>query len=117
VIDQDVIIKDQASFADYNVAVLQQEKVNVNLKGRTKLHEMRFPDTTVDYDKTVTMNGLNKLQGFAVTDFSIELKAEPDGTNMIGTVYIPNPTVMTLTMVSSSPLLPPPILSLSLRVL
>jgi hypothetical protein len=45
---------------------------------------------------------LNKLDGFDVTDFEILVKPESDGTNMIGTVYIPNPSVMTITMVSYS---------------
>lgn len=43
--------------------------------------------------------GLNKLKGFNITEFSIKLTPEPDGTNMVGTVYIPNPTVMTISMV------------------
>lgn len=33
-------------------------------------------------------------------NFEILLKPEADGTNMIGTVYIPNPSVMTIAMVS-----------------
>ena len=33
-----------------------------------------------------------------MTDFSIKLAADPDGTNMVGTVLIPNPTVLTLSM-------------------
>ena len=45
------------------------------------------------------MNKLNKLNGFTVTNFTIELTPEADGTNMMGTVYIPNPTVMTSSMV------------------
>lgn len=50
---------------------------------------------------------MNKLAGFNVTKFSIELTPEADGTNMIGTVYIPNPTVMTIAMVFfPSPTLP-----------
>jgi hypothetical protein len=43
-------------------------------------------------------SGLNALAGFNVTDFSMELTPEADGTNMIGTVLIPNPTVMTISM-------------------
>ena len=44
--------------------------------------------------------GLNKLKGFDVTEFHIML--EPvNGRNMNGTVYIPNPSVMTITMVRS----------------
>lgn len=50
---------------------------------------LSWPDTVV---------GLNGLAGFNVTSFSIKLIPEPDGANMIGTIYIPNPTVMTITM-------------------
>ncbi|MCJ1340282.1 hypothetical protein MMC09_005576 [Bachmanniomyces sp. S44760] len=98
VIDQDVQITDLGAFTDYNVNVLNSEEVKVDVKGRTNLHEMRFPTTTVNYDKTTTMKGLNKLAGFNVTSFQIELTPEADGTNMVGMVYIPNPTVMTLSM-------------------
>ena len=42
--------------------------------------------------------GLNGLAGFTVTDFSIKLIPEPDGANMIGTVFIPNPSILTISM-------------------
>jgi hypothetical protein len=41
---------------------------------------------------------LNKLTGFDVTEFHILLTPE-NGRNMNGTVYIPNPSVMTISMV------------------
>jgi hypothetical protein len=44
------------------------------------------------------MAGLNKLNGFAITNFTILLKPEDDGSNLLGEVYIPNPSVMTLAM-------------------
>ena len=97
-IDQDVTITDLAAFTAYNVAVLNDESVQVDVDGKTTLHEMRFPDTTVTYNTTTTMNGLNKFSGFNVTSFSIKLPPEPDGTNMVGEVYIPNPSVLTLHM-------------------
>ena len=46
--------------------------------------------------------GFNKLAGFAIPFFTIKLAPDPDGTNMVGEVYIPNPTVMTIAMVTSS---------------
>ena len=115
--DQDVPITDMDAFIAYNEAVLAQEEVKVNVKGQTGLHEMSFPTAHVDYDATATLKGrsdilpytqnntltlavgLNKLSGFNVTSFSILLEAEPDGSNMIGEVLLPNPTSMTLTMV------------------
>lgn len=51
-------ITDLAAFTDYNIAVLGSETVKVDVKGRTALHEMKFPDTTVNYDKTVAMKGM-----------------------------------------------------------
>ena len=45
------------------------------------------------------MIGLNSLTGFNVTSFNISLLPSPsDGSNMHGTVLIPNPSPMTLSM-------------------
>ncbi|KAL9584810.1 MAG: hypothetical protein Q9212_001893 [Teloschistes hypoglaucus] len=97
-VDQELQITDMDAFINYNTQLLTKESVDLVVKGRTKLHEMRLPTTTVDYHKTITMRGLNGLAGFNVTSFSIKLVPEPDGANMIGTVLIPNPSVMTITM-------------------
>lgn len=45
--------------------------------------------------------GLNQLKGFNVTEFRILLQPDPDGANMVGRVFVPNPSVKTLEMVSS----------------
>ena len=57
IVDQDVSITDLDAFTDYNIAVLQNEDVKLDVKGKTALHEMRFPTNTVNYDKAVTMKG------------------------------------------------------------
>ncbi len=57
VVDQDVTITDLDAFIEYNINVLQNEEVKLDVKGRTALHEMSFPTTNVDYDKTATMKG------------------------------------------------------------
>lgn len=97
-IDQDVSVTDTDAFTAYNVAVLNDESISVNVNGSTTLHEMKFPDSTVAYNTTTTMNGLNKFSGFNVTSLQVKLPAEPDGTNMLAEVYIPNPSVLTLHM-------------------
>ncbi|KAI4130238.1 MAG: hypothetical protein LQ338_001853 [Usnochroma carphineum] len=97
-VNQDVQIVNMDAFVDYTTQLLIKDSVDLVIKGRTKLHEMRLPTTTVDYHKTAHLKGLNGLAGFNVTSFSIKLIPEPDGANMVGTVYIPNPTVMTITM-------------------
>ncbi|KAI4250544.1 MAG: hypothetical protein L6R40_000144 [Gallowayella cf. fulva] len=57
-VDQDVQITDMPAFIDYNTKLLTNDSVDLIIKGKTKLHEMRFPVTTVDYHKTITMKGM-----------------------------------------------------------
>jgi len=57
IVDQDVAITDLKAFTDYNIALLQNEKVNIAIQGSTSLHEMKFPTTTVNFNKIVTING------------------------------------------------------------
>lgn len=56
-VDQEVQITDMDAFIDYNTQLLTKDSVNLVVKGRTKLHEMRLPTTTIDYHKTITMRG------------------------------------------------------------
>ena len=116
-VNQTVKITDMDAFMNYNNLALSNEVVDIAVRGKTALHEMRFPTTTVNYRKVVSLKGrsfsmrkkyhltecpgLNKLNGFDVPSFEIKLQPEADGTNMMGTIYIPNPTVMTITMVTS----------------
>ena len=58
IVDQDVTITDVDAFGEYTAAVLASDQLKVEIKGRTGLHEMRFPTTHVDYHKTVTLAGL-----------------------------------------------------------
>ena len=57
VVDQTVQITDIGAFTAYNTALLDSVEVNVTVAGRTGLHEMKFPETTVNFNKTVTMKG------------------------------------------------------------
>ncbi|KAI9758672.1 MAG: Na+ ATPase [Chaenotheca gracillima] len=97
-IDETVQIADLDEFTKYSVTVMNSEEYQLGVSGRMGLHEGKFPATTVDYNKVVTLKGLNKLKGFNVTSFKILGKADPDGANMLGTVYIPNASIMTLVM-------------------
>ncbi|KAF2270691.1 hypothetical protein CC78DRAFT_451315 [Lojkania enalia] len=101
IVDQDVEIANNESFNEYNRVVMNSEYFNVYLDGKTKIHQSGLPAISVDYNKKVTMKGLNKLQGLNITGIRI-LQGEdnilPDGSNMIGNVSIPNPSVMTLAL-------------------
>jgi hypothetical protein len=56
-VDQRVQIVDVEAFTDYNTLLVTSEEVKLNLKGKTGLHLMKNPVTTVNYRKTVTMKG------------------------------------------------------------
>ncbi|CAI7616028.1 unnamed protein product [Penicillium glandicola] len=96
-LEQTVDLTDVSAFGDYATAVMLNEEVSLNIYGKPKLKEGGLPKTTVTYNKTVVMKGLNKLKGFNVSEFAI-IYPPVDGYGMNGTVVIPNPTVMTLTM-------------------
>lgn len=44
-------------FMAYNALAFNSTEFRVALRGRTKLHEMKFPTATVDFNKVVTMKG------------------------------------------------------------
>ncbi|PGH34992.1 hypothetical protein GX50_02126 [[Emmonsia] crescens] len=96
-IDQRVMLADVQAFTDYSILVMKSETVDIEINGRTGLKEGALPKTHVNYNKVITMKGLNALKGFEVTDFEIVSK-EADGSNMLGEVFIPNPSVLTLTL-------------------
>ncbi|KAF2831222.1 hypothetical protein CC86DRAFT_452343 [Ophiobolus disseminans] len=100
-VEQDVKFVSAAAFAGYTKAVLGAESFKVHLNGKTQVHLKGLPGMDVDYNKVVTMKGLNRLSGLNITSIKIlSGRAEilPDGSNMIGTVSIPNPSVMTLSL-------------------
>ncbi|KAL1959476.1 hypothetical protein VTO42DRAFT_1921 [Malbranchea cinnamomea] len=97
IIEQRAVIEDMAAFTNYAVRSMLDETITVKVDGRTGLKLGALPKVDVDYHKVVTLKGLNKLKGFNITEFEI-IKEEEDGTNMIGTVKIPNPTIQTLSL-------------------
>ncbi|KAF9252500.1 hypothetical protein LCP9604111_26 [Penicillium roqueforti] len=95
--EQRVDLTDTDAFADYTTAVMLNEEVSLNIYGRPGLKQGGLPKTTVDYNKTVVMKGLNKLKGFNVAEFFI-MFPPVNGYGMNGTVIIPNASVMTIPM-------------------
>jgi len=95
-ISQTVMLPNVEAFTNFSTAILLNEKVNLTLWGKTGLKLGGLPKTIVTYNKTVTMKGLNELKGFNLTKFHLVQPAEADGTNMRGTVLIPNPSVLSL---------------------
>ncbi|KAI2793271.1 hypothetical protein POX_b03324 [Penicillium oxalicum] len=95
--NQTVDLSNADAFGDFAKSVMLQEEVQLEISGRPQLQQGSLPKTTVNYDKTVTMKGLNKLEGFSVYDVKL-MNPPKNGRNLEGFVYIPNPTVMTIAM-------------------
>ncbi|KAJ5519963.1 hypothetical protein N7463_000416 [Penicillium fimorum] len=97
--EQKVDLSDASAFKDYNTAVMLNEEVLLNVYGRPGLKQGGLPKTTVTYNKTVVMKGLNGLKGFDVPKFNIIYPPDKKtNIGMNGTAIIPNPSVMTITM-------------------
>ncbi|KAJ5510138.1 hypothetical protein N7453_002241 [Penicillium expansum] len=93
--EQNVALTNATAFADYTTAVMLNEEVSLNIYGRPGLKQGGLPKTTVTYNKTVVMKGLNKLNGFTVAKFFI-MFPPVNGYGMNGTVIIPNASVLTI---------------------
>jgi len=96
VVDQTLNITNMEQFIRYNAIVMGSDEFRIAVRGRTGLHQKGLSKINVDYNKVITMKGLNKLAGFNITEFQILTTVEPDGSNMNGTVSIPNQSVLTL---------------------
>ncbi|RHZ56455.1 hypothetical protein CDV55_105943 [Aspergillus turcosus] len=100
-IAQSLDLSDVGAFGGFATAVMQNEEIKLNIYGKPDLKQGGLPKIGVTYNKTVTMKALNKLDGFAITEMhflSGNSSNSSNGANFGGTVYIPNPSVMTITM-------------------
>lgn len=97
-INQRVQIADMTEYIKYTKTVLGTEEFSIYLKGRGGLQQGGLPKTTVNYNKEITMKGLNSLKGFNLTEFNILTSEQEDGANANGTISIPNPSVLSVEM-------------------
>lgn len=67
----------------------------LSFRGATTIHmgALRIP---VQIKKSVTIAGLNQLKGFSLASSKLVLPAEPDGTNLVGNLTLPNPGAMSI---------------------
>ncbi|KAL4802734.1 hypothetical protein BDV18DRAFT_163693 [Aspergillus unguis] len=96
-IDQQLDFSDAGAFGDFATAVMMNEEFDLNIYGKPQLKQGALPTIDIDYNKTVTMKGLNKLDGFSIESLSL-VTNRSDGNNAVGTVLIPNPSVLHLAM-------------------
>lgn len=96
-IDQWVDLSSVEDFEAFSIAVMMNEEFKLNIYGEPRLKLGALPTIDIDYNKTITMKGLNKLNGFKIEKLGLNTDLG-QGRNAEGTVLIPNPSVLTLTM-------------------
>lgn len=98
---KEVEIPDLEAFTTFNTWLMANESVRVTVKGDTHVRvsgvSRRFG---VTFKKTMTLAGLNHLDGLNVTYNEVSLTADDRGDNFHGWVDIPNPSIFTIELVS-----------------
>lgn len=98
-ISQEIQISELGAFIAFNTALLSNDSVSVQVKGDTRIHVRGISRAySVTFDKTVTLKGLNSFDGLSISDPSISALSTKNNFN--ATVHIPNPSVLTLEIVS-----------------
>jgi len=88
-------ILDQDQYNAFSNMVLNAESLELGIKSNPEIYvgSLHFH---VNYQKTVTLNGLNGLKGITLTNARVLSTPEADGTNMLTDCNIPNPSTFTL---------------------
>ncbi|KAI0842849.1 hypothetical protein F5Y06DRAFT_74997 [Hypoxylon sp. FL0890] len=93
-VSQEIPVSDQDAFTTFNEHLMQQETVNVMVRGDTHIHVSGISRAYgVTFSKTVSLQGLNKFQGLNVTNPHVSIA---QSNNFNATAHIPNPSVLTL---------------------
>jgi len=98
VVEEDLKFASLERFTDYTKTVMASEEFKVYMSGKPKLKLSGLDPIKVDYNKVITMKGLNHLKGLNITETHILTKPVEGKYNMNGKVFIPNPSVMTLAL-------------------
>lgn len=116
IVDDTLQLRNLDAATEFAKTVLGSDTWELAVYGRPQLREMVLPKSTVTFNKTIKMTGrffflpvfrscaqflagLGGLKGFSLSNVTISPTAGADGTNMNGTVSIPNPSVVTVPMV------------------
>ncbi|KAF3914511.1 hypothetical protein AA313_de0207865 [Arthrobotrys entomopaga] len=83
------------AYNDFSAQVLNNESMELGIKSNPEVNvgSIKFH---VDYQKTVTLKGLNGLKGILLTNPTVLKEPLEDGTNMMTDGMIPNPSSFTL---------------------
>ncbi|KAL2266647.1 hypothetical protein VTJ83DRAFT_5999 [Remersonia thermophila] len=96
-VTQTLTIHDVAALTTFNTWLANNETVRVTVEGDTTVRVRGIArNYGVTFKKTLTLAGLNKLAGTRVEPTLISLTPDANGNNFRATVYIPNPSVVSI---------------------
>jgi Protein of unknown function (DUF3712) len=98
-IEQDVLIQNKSEFTRFSKLMINSETLRLGARGDPVLHEGGLPVRKFHFNKAPQLQGLNGLKGSRMSHFEILSKPQADGTNFLASLYIPNPSIVTLEMV------------------
>jgi hypothetical protein len=95
--NQQVLIQNQTELVKWFDAYFDDADVQLNVVANPKVEiSMGVLKSKHHLTQTIHMPGLNYLNGFALETLKLILPAEKNGTNMAGTLSLPNAGVLTL---------------------
>jgi hypothetical protein len=105
IINQTATIQNQTEFVNFLTSAVNSENFTLSAAGGTAAY-LGILKADIKLNKNVELAGLNSLNGFSFVSAAIELPAEADGTNLKGSVILPNPSIVTFELVRLFPLGP-----------
>ncbi|KAF7550055.1 hypothetical protein G7Z17_g5970 [Cylindrodendrum hubeiense] len=103
-ITQDVKIPDMQAFTTFAAWLLGKETLNLGIRGKSSIRVRGISRSYgISFKKTIELKGVNQFKGIEVTDTSISLQPDKKGDNFHGWVNIPNPSILTVEIVSITP--------------
>ncbi|PLN86851.1 hypothetical protein BDW42DRAFT_198335 [Aspergillus taichungensis] len=88
-------IQDTEAWVEFVRQVVFQEKTSLSLYAPTTAY-LGVLKSNVIMNKAIVTPGLNKFKGLAISDATLLLPPEDDGTNLVGNITLPNPSVLEL---------------------
>jgi len=89
-----VKIGNEGAVGEFAKKLLFEKEMRVAMRGRTEMWLGKL-HAGVNYNEVVTIQALNKLDGMAITNYTL---LNEDRFNVGGKVLVPNPTVVTIEM-------------------
>ncbi|KAI2602467.1 hypothetical protein GGR54DRAFT_645025 [Hypoxylon sp. NC1633] len=93
--DQTVTITNETELVSWFSRVFDQPTVTLSTRGDSTVHLGKL-HSNAHIEKTVEVNSLNKLSGFGIEHMQLIMPARENGTNIQGTLNLPNWGALTL---------------------